>query len=83
MPATVAIVSHIDAQRGAHHGRNPPGQGLPPARSRATVSAPVSESPSSHNTSVEQKLAARANSGVANALAAAAAGGFCFQFCLG
>jgi len=53
----------------------PVSQGLPPSRSRASLaSTPTAETSSSRSLSVEEKLAARANSGAANALAAAAAG---------
>ena len=50
------------------------GRGLPPIGSRTSSAGPVSET-TSRSQSYQEKVAARANSGVANALAAAAAGG--------
>ncbi len=63
----------MEAQKLAPNGHPPVGQGLPPSRSRASASTATYETPGSRNVSLEQRLAARANSGVVNALAAAAA----------
>ncbi|DBA67146.1 TPA: hypothetical protein ACH3X2_001468 [Trebouxia sp. C0005] len=65
----------MEGQKAARSGHPPVGQRLPPSRARASASTPTSETPGSRNTSLEQRLAARANSGVVNALAAAAAAG--------
>lgn len=63
-------MSHLPKTRPA---RQASGQGLPPTGSSVS-SANVPE-PAAHNQSFQQKLAGRANSGAANALAAAAAAG--------
>ncbi|DBB06573.1 hypothetical protein WJX77_011875 [Trebouxia sp. C0004] len=65
----------MEIQKPARSGHPPVGQGLPPTRARASASTPTYETPGSRNVSLEQRLAARANSGVVHALAAAAAAG--------
>ncbi|KAL0055405.1 hypothetical protein WJX82_000055 [Trebouxia sp. C0006] len=65
----------MEPHKPARSGHPPVGQKLSPPRSRASASTPTHETPGSRNVSLEQRLAARANSGVVNALAAAAAAG--------